>query len=164
MEKYYIVTKDSPVHQAYLQCLEMSDRVNEAFKAFAQEEGVESSEYYQRTDELYIIPMERDMERFGTQFRKDWPGRFKKTSVQSKRWIARCRELGLQTPRRPNLNFVFRAYGSASQRLFMAGDVMYASYESSSPFQEPEGFTEIKASEFYKALEDVQAKAGEDEG
>lgn len=157
MEKYYTVTPGSQVHNEYLEYIAMSDKVNEAFKAFAEEQGIETKEYLPSTENLYICnPTENDKEKFGKYFKKSEPGFFKKYSVPAKTWIAICRSLNLKSPRKPCLPFYFHAYGKTRCRLFMLNDVLYSNFESEYDFKNPEGFEEIKASEFFKVIEDYK--------
>lgn len=157
MEKYYTVTPGSQIHNEYLEYIAMSDKVNTAFKEFAQEQGIETTEYFPITENLCICnPTKNDKEKFGSCFKKDQPGFFKKYSVPAKTWTAICKSLNLKSPRKPCLPFYFNAYGRTSCRLFMINDVLYASFQSEYNFKNPDGFEEMKASEFFKIIEDYQ--------
>jgi len=52
------------------------------------------------------------------------------------------------------LMLYFNVYGSTSSRLFAIGDKVYCSFKSEYNFTNPEGFIELKASEFFKIVED----------
>lgn len=156
MEKFYIVTPESPVHKDYQAYKEMSEKINAAFKEFAKENDIDTPEYYQRTDRLHICPTGKDKERFERFFQKTIPGCFKKNSQLSKRWLQRCVDRELETPRRPNLGMYFRFFGKCSSRILMINNILYASFESDDKFQPAAGFVEIKASEFYGAIEEYK--------
>lgn len=156
MEKYYIVTPDSPIYEGYKDYKAMTKRVNAAFIEFAKEQGIETNEYYQSVHHLHICPTDGDIDKFGKYFKKDTPGLFKKNSLPAKAWINKCQALGLKSPRKPNLVFVFNVFGQIRCRLFMINDVLYASYETECAFDNPAGFKEIKGSEFFKAIEEYE--------
>lgn len=156
MEKYYTVTPDSKIYNAYVDYRTMLDKVNAAFTEFAKEQGFETKQYYPKTDCLCIVPTNADTDKFGKYFKKDMPGMFKKTSLPSKAWISKCSALGLKTPHKPNLVFYMNVSGRASCRMFMIDDVLYASYETNCDFESIDGLNEIKASEFYKVIEEYE--------
>lgn len=156
MEKYYIVTPDSSVHKAYISYKEVSEKVNYAFKEFAKEFGFETNEYYQSVQYLNICPTDRDTEKFGKYFKKDSPGLFKMNTPPAKAWVSKCQSLELESPSKPHLGFEFRIYGRSRSRLFMLNGTMYASFGADCDFKDPVGFTEIKASEFFKVIEEYE--------
>lgn len=84
MEKYYIVTPSSPIHKEYMDYKAMSKKVNTVFAEFAKEQGIETHEYYQLVQDLYICPTDGDVDKFGKYFKKDTPGLFKKNSPLAK--------------------------------------------------------------------------------
>lgn len=156
MEKYYIVAPDSPVHKKYLDYKAMSEKVNIAFKEFAKEWEIETHEYYQSVEYLHICPTESDAKKFGKYFKKDASGLFKKNSPLAKDWADKCRALGLTSAFKPNLGFEIAVYGRSRSRLFMIKDILYASFEIDRDYENPEGFKEIKASEFFKIVEEYE--------
>lgn len=156
MEKYYIVTSDSSIYKEYVDYKSMSEKVNAAFVEFAKEQGFETHEYYQSAERLHICPTAGDIDKFGTYFKKDIPGLFKKNSFPSKAWINKCQDLGLKSPHKPDLAFEFRVFGRASSRLFMINNVLYASLKADCDFDNPVGFKELKASEFFKVIEEYK--------
>lgn len=161
MEKFFIVKNEKLVQQV-LDCEEMSEKVNEAFKKFAQENGIESKEYIQRTDMFHVCLTENDRKRFSGQLRKD--GIFKKNSPMGTAWRRICSENGLETPRKPSweLNDLIRASCRGfSSRLFSIDGVVYGSFKTDAVFKLPEEhFEELKASEFYRIVEDWEAENG----
>lgn len=156
MEKYYIVMPGSPIYKEYMDYKVMSEKVNTAFVEFAKEQGFETHEYYQSAQRLYICPTEGDVDKIGKYFKKDTPGLFKKNSPPAKAWVNKCQVFGLKSPSKPNLAFEFRIFGRTSSRLFMVGDALYASFRADCNFENPDGFEEIKASDFFKVIEDYE--------
>ncbi len=154
MEKYYIVTTDSPIYKEYIDYKAMSEKVNTAFVEFAKEQGFETHEYYQSAERLYICPTDGDIDKFGKYFKKDTPGLFKKNSLPAKAWVNKCKALGLKSPHKPILSFEFRVFGLTSSRLFMINNVLYASFKAYCDFDNLAGFKELKASEFFKVIEE----------
>lgn len=156
MEKYFRIPKEHRIYGMYVEFKDMSKRINEAFVEFAKENGIDTSEYYQTTESLYICPTEKDEEKFGKYFKKNIPGEFKKTSPLSKAWVKKCKELEIKTVRKPSLAWEFGIFGSSRQRIFMIHDVLYASLSTNRDFETLEGLEEIKASEFFKVIEDYE--------
>lgn len=156
MEKYYIVTPGSQIHKEYMDYKDLSKKVNTAFVEFAKEQGFETHEYYQSAQRLYICPTEGDVNKFGKYFKKDTPGLFKKNSPLAKAWVDKCQVLGLKSPNKPNLAFEFRVFGRTSSRIFMIDDVLYASLRADCDFENLDGLEEIKASDFFKIIEDYE--------
>lgn len=156
IEKYYIVTPSSPIHKEYMDYKVMSKKVNTAFVEFAKEQGFETHEYYQSAQILHICPTDSDSDKFGKYFKKDAPGLFKKNSPPAKAWVNKCQVLGLKTPYKTNLGFEFRVFGRSSSRLFMINDILYASLSTECDFKNIDGLEEIKASEFFKVIEDYE--------
>ena len=56
--------KDSDFYKKYFDFRDMSNKVNELFKQFAKDNGIETKEYYQRTDRLVIVPTQADRIKF----------------------------------------------------------------------------------------------------
>lgn len=72
-----------------------------------------------------------------------------------KKWINACKSNNLKTVYRPYLPFEFENTGTkCSWRLFDVNNAIYCTFSSDSDFIKPNGFTEIKASDFYKIMED----------
>ena len=154
MEKYYIVSPGSEVYKEYMKYEKFVDAISKAFSDFADQHGIKATKFYTYTSVLHIFPEKEDIERFGDSMTKTEFGRFKKSSELSQKWVAKCKELGLVEVRKPFVPFLFNAIAKSSWRLFSIKDDVYCTYESTSKFDAPECFTEIKASEFYKIMED----------
>lgn len=158
MEKYFIVTEKSDLHKDYLDYRENSRLINEHYKEFAKENDIEAEEYCPSNKYLHIIPTEKDLERFDKVLLKP-TGQglrsFKLNSKIAKNWAKSLTEKGLKVLSKPYIPFYFRnGFGRSRTRIFNIGEAVYCSYEADrNNIECPEGFIEIKASEFYKIIE-----------
>ena len=156
MERYFIVKNETLVKQ--LKDYEsMRQKVDEAFKEFVKEHGIETTEYYQFTDQLRICPTENDIQKFRNQLKVD-NETFKKNSVLSKAWVECCKANELRTPRKPvwELRDLIRGgFYRFRSSLFSLNDEVYGTFEADADFNfSEEDFVELKASEFYKIVEE----------
>lgn len=130
MEKYFEVKKDSSFYKQYFDFKDMSNKVDELFKKFAKDNGIETKEYYQNTYRLAIVPTRTDRIKFKGMFMTNSDTDFKKTTPICKNWVKLCKEYNLKTPRKPCLawdtNCKLGSY-SISSRLFHIGEKVYGS-------------------------------------
>ena len=163
MEKYFEVKKDSDFYKKYFDFRDISSKVNELFKQFAKDNGIETTEYYQNTDRLVIVPTQGDRIKFKGMFVQNSYTDFKKTAPICKSWINLCKENGLKTPRKPSLAWDtlcnLGSY-STSSRLFSIGEKVYGSIDNKcdADIKLTDEFIEMKASEFWKIVEDTENK------
>lgn len=163
MEKYYIVTDESPLYKEYFDYKAQQKKFNEKWKRFTEQVGITAKEYCQSAKRLLIVPSEEDFQKFAGQLKVDDLGRglreFKKNSSTYKAWKKFCEDENLMTPHAPWLFDYFNVYGEVRHRLFDIDGILYCYFESKEfNFNDPEGFIEIKASEFYKAIEDYNSR------
>lgn len=163
MEKYFEVKQNSDFYKKYFNFVDVSAKLNELFRQFAADNGIETKTYYQTTERLVIEPTERDKFKFRGLFKQNSDTDFKKTSGISKRWVALCKEHELQTPRKPNLlwdsDCRIGSYNIGS-RLFHIGEKLYGSINNKcdANIELTDDFIEMKASEFWKIIEDADEK------
>lgn len=165
MERFFIV-KNEDLIELLKEYESMRRKVDEAFKAFKKEVGIETVKYYQSTDVLKIVPTENDLDKFSSMMKVDRMT-FRQNSAINKAWVKICMEKGLKTPRKPNWElsdlindniYKFRS------RLFSLNDKVYGSFECDFNFYLPdEHFIELKASEFYRIIEEENSKETEGE-
>lgn len=159
MEKYFEVKKDSDFYKKYFAFVDSSAKLNELFREFSADNGIETKTYYQTTERLAIEPTERDKFRFRGLFKQNSNTDFKKTSKISKKWVTLCKERGVTTPRKPNLlwdsDCNIGSYNIGS-RLFHIGEKLYGSINNKceANIELTDDFIEMKASEFYKIIEE----------
>ena len=163
MEKYFEVKKDSNFYKQYFDYRDMAHKVNELFKQFAKDNGIETNEYYQNTNRLAIVPTQRDRIKFKGMFVANSDTDFKKTTPICKSWVKLCKEHNLKTPRKPCLqwdtNCNLNSYSTGS-RLFHIGEKVYGSIDNKcdANIELTDEFVEMKASEFWNIIEDAENK------
>lgn len=158
MERFFIVKNEGLIKQVK-EFESMRIKINDAFKEFSEKHDIETNRYYQHTDLLRISPTENDIEKFRNQLKVD-NETFKVKSAMNKEWVELCKANGLTTPEKPSWELM-RLVGTGlwrfSSRLFSLNDKVYGSLEMDTPFELPEAdFIELKASEFYKIIEETQ--------
>lgn len=165
MERFFIV-KNETLIKLLKEYESMKKKVDDAFREFAKEYGIEASKYYQYTNQLKIVPSENDIQKFRGQLKVD-NETFKKNSALSKAWLKLCKENGLKTPRKPTWELCGLINGNIYRfrsRLFSLNDKVYGSFECDFNFYLPEEhFIELKASEFYRIIEEENSKEMEGE-
>lgn len=154
MEKYYFVSPESEIYKEYMEYEKFVDVISKVFSDFADQNGIKAVGFYPRTNVLHIEPTIEDIDHFGDSMSKTELGRFKQKSELSRKWVAKCKELGLVEVHKPFIPFLFNVVAKSSWRLFSVKDDVYCTYQCTSNFDAPEDFKEIKASEFYKIMED----------
>lgn len=156
MEKFYIVTEESSLNKAYWEYKNNVKEVNEYVKRFMEQEGIKANEYYASTERLYIVPTEDDLRAFNCKLNKALENglrQFKLNSPIAKRWVTFVNDNNIKMLYKPFVGTYFNAYGRSKSRLFNIGDTVYCTYETEFNINNPKGFKEIKASEFYYAVE-----------
>lgn len=157
MEKFYIVDADSELGANYLKYKSDSALLYNTYLDFAKENGIASDGVYLTAQRLWIKPTKEDKEKFSSEFMMYEEGQFKKTSQLCKKWIELCAKKGIKGLAKPNPLFYFNTKDilcyKYRSRLFDLDDKIYCSFEMDNDFIAPDGLTEIKASEFYKIME-----------
>ena len=161
MESYFIVKNETLIEKVK-EYESMRKKIDETFMEFSKEFGIETKEYYATPNVLKIVPTAKDRIRFNEQLKVDGET-FKKYSTMNKAWISICKEKSIKLLHKPTWELA-RLIDSGiyrfRSRLFNLGDAVYGSFEADICFNLPqEDFTELKASEFYKAIEDYKAEA-----
>jgi hypothetical protein len=167
---YYIITKESDLYVNFVEREKAVEEISKAFCEFSKAHGINATQFYPSPNHLAIFPIEDDYKNFEKEFLKnqykDDLCEFKKTSQTCKDWVAFCKTKGLKNPRDAKAHPIFyfdNALGKTHSQLFMAGDQLYCSFESAAEQETPKGFIRIKASEFYKAIEDYEEKQKKEE-
>ena len=160
MEKYYTVTEECGLHKDWFDYKENVAQVNEVYKKFMDQVGVESKGYYVTNKEVYIVPTEKDNEMFGSVLCapiNEGLRKFRVTSKVGKAWVQTLKDAGLEVKRRPMPILYFRTFGGGSYktRLFDQDGKLYCSIDPADG-NAPEGVVEIKASEFYRMIEESE--------
>lgn len=179
MERAFIVSEESKYSKAIDEYYEMGEEQRKFVNEFFKEKGIEAyryrvggdgsvnapfDEYDKDAIKLYIEPTENDLNTFGKMLCKpDMHGicAFKKSSSIAKEFAQRCVDeqiiVNIYQPRPGEYFKSVRFYG-CSYSQFFRNDKLYLKIQSDFLKQgdTPEGFTEIKLSEFYKELEEYK--------
>ncbi len=160
MERFFEVTPASALHKEWIEYKENDRRVREQFKKFAGEQGISADEYYVADDSVFIVPTEADKEKFGNALLRPLENglcQFRKASKVSKAWVQGLKDADLKVIRKPMLMLYLKArQGRFRSRLFDQDGSVYCSMDPCGD-DTPEGFQEMKGSEFYKLLEGESA-------
>ena len=163
MTKYFIITEKTRLNKEYYAYKENNERVHLIARLFMETHGIKAKEYARSTERFFINPEQEDMERFEKMFKKEKSMglyEFKKTSEIGKDWIQTLKEAKLTVYHKPMIAFEFSKFagGRYTNRLFDIDGVVYLSFDCGYEVDTPEGFQEIKASEFHKVIEDYETK------
>jgi hypothetical protein len=145
-------------------------KFDEAYEVICKEFGIKATKYAQTVDVLAIAPTKEDLMAHGHQMRLSNGEMkvFKKTSKPNSRWVALCKERELEIPAGMKLIDYFHMQGQTRSSVILIDEVLYCLYETQCDFKDspdyvlPEGFEEIKASEYYKAIEDYTERCGKE--
>lgn len=154
MSEYYMIVKPgSELYKDYFEYLENRKEVNEIFGRMQEKFGIETSKYYARKDRFSILPTEADKEKFKFLLLKDGVT-FRKTSEINKTWVHEVKHIKHMTS--PSLFcYCNTGWGRLRSRMFPIGDTLYCSMQTEQDVDLPIWGEEIKASEFYKAFEEL---------
>ena len=157
MNKYFVVNEDSELYADYFAWKDDKSKISDAFKKVCDKFGIETTQFYLNQNRLHIHPTENDDLKFEKMMKKTGWGEFKVNSEPSKMWVALVKDI--KHFRKPQLLFYFHSLGySWRERLFDIDGKLYGSIESNMDIQMPDFVTEIKASEFYKIIEDYEER------
>lgn len=159
MEKFYIVKEGSQLHNDYWKWKNSIFDNNKIVNDFFARNGIESTQYWISNNQIGIVPTENDEIKFEKQFTKyaleNGLYMFKKNSVIGKAWIKQAADMKIYYKPSPSwYNSVI--VGRSSSRLFDYSGILYCSY-SAERVEMPENmFQEIKGSDFYKIMEEME--------
>lgn len=167
-EKCFIVKKDNPIYNDYFKWWDNRGNLSNKWTQFKKIAGIESESFVPRR-ELYIVPTENDLNNFGKMFIKEEFNeglrKFKANSSIQKMW-ENFIDNNVVLVSKPNFLFDFIGScisGRMQSRLFHYEDKVYASISGDfyKNFKIPNGYEEIKKSEFYQIIELIE---GENDG
>ena len=116
---------------------------------------------FSETEPWITNDSENDLMKFASQLRKDTYSDglrlFKKNSEVGKKWMALASEVKPQ--RKPRLWMYYHfLMGKMKTRLFRIDGTISCSIENDGQYEKPDEFREIKASEFFKVIEDYEER------
>lgn len=163
MEKFFIVT-DSRLGEDYKAHKECVSKLDKIVDKFLESRGIEAKEYmiHPSSKLLGIKPTEKDLEKYENKLQKGYGDRyFKKNSKIQKDWLEEIKDFKLVKKPTPIFYIDASPFYGCRTRLFQIDKEVYCSIDMKIEFAGGEGFKEIKASEFYKVIEDYNAKVKE---
>lgn len=167
MEKFYIAEEGSKLRKDYLEHKESVEKVRELIIKFFDTHGITADKYYVNNKYLHIVPTEEDKEKFSNQLCKPKDGlyRFRANSKINRAWVRTLEANEVQVISRPMVPLYFdRYWGRKMQsRLFEIDGVVYCSFNADGEFKPTDKLKEIKASEFFKVIEDYNERIKENE-
>lgn len=165
MEKYFTIKPNSQLYKDYFNYLEDLKTNANLFDVFAKEHGIEASSFIPYKKHLVIIPTEKDKDKFRSDFTQEYldcgARQFKVRSSVGKAWTNVMSDI--KPARKPNYFGLIRVYGRYYERLFHIDKILYGSLSADTDFDLHDCMDEIKASEFYKIVEDYNASIKEEE-
>lgn len=158
MEKFYKADDDSRLSRDYLKYKENSKLIRGIMRDFLSKHGIESTDFYVAKTTIAIVATAKDREVFENQLRKDSKDGlffFKVNSTVNRDWIKLVKARGLEFIERPFIWDYFEGfYGGTSSRLFDIEGQVYCSFKGEGNFKPTDNLIEIKASQFFKDVED----------
>ncbi|WP_438435432.1 hypothetical protein [Gorillibacterium sp. sgz500922] len=160
MEKFFIVTEAAEIHKDYFAWKENNARVRDFVRSFFEEFGIKSQQYVALTDSISIKAEEPDLTTHAKvlvqsphyhDFRK-----FRANSKIGKEWLRRLKESSLPIHSKPRPSMYAKLWqGRFRERIFDHNGKLYCQLIADFSITSPEGWEEIKGSEFMAAVEDA---------
>lgn len=155
MDKYMEIKSGCKLYDDYFDWVNNHEKIKQLWKSIKEKYGLEATAFYPFTDRFKIEPTENDEIKFGSMLKKTSYGEFKKNTEISKEWVSGVKEIG--RIRKPQLIYYFSLLGHRwKESLFHIGEKLYCSIESDGEVSVPFFAVEMKASEFYKIVEDAE--------
>lgn len=157
MDKYFEIKPDCALYKEYFAHEKAGEKIKAAINKVRERFGIETTTFYLMKDRLRIKATDKDMEKFSGMMKKGNVGEFRKNSAPSKMWAELVKDI--VHFERPKLFYFFNLIGHRwKERMFHIGDKLYCSIESDGEVSTPDFAVEMKASEFYKVIEDAEEK------
>lgn len=151
------IRKDCPLYKDYFAWKNDEPKVGELFKKIKKLYGIESNEVYINRNRFKIVPTQNDIKKFSSIMKKTSYGEFKKNSEVSKYWMNGIKSI--KNIEKPQLFYYFNLLGNRwKEMIFNVGEKLYCSIKSDEEVITPDFAIEIKASEFYKIIEESEGK------
>lgn len=155
--KYYRIHENCPLYDDYFSHEADKKKIAKAFNEVREKYGIETHGFYPSKSYFRIVPTENDNRKFANYLKKTNYGEFKKNSEISKYWIELAKDI--EHMESPELFFYFDLLGHRwKERLFDIDGDLYCSIESDGDVSTPDFATEMKASEFYKIIEEYEGR------
>ena len=160
MERYFIVNKEHHIYKEYFEWKDCANKLAKKFNEFKNKTGIETNLFVPQK-ELLIVPNNNDLKICEkVLYKKDYGHGlrgFKKNSSFNKLWEELTKDIVFKY--KPTLFYDFPIFGKTRTRIFDYKNKVYCSLDTDYLTKEtkiPQGYKEIKASEFYKVIEDIE--------
>ena len=170
-EKFFIVTEKSPLFKEYFDWKTNEKAARKFACSFAKRYGLPTRISYDSTTFSIIVdrnkpnPFKNQLKKVPCWTEEGELYEFKKNSAIGKAWVDELKAANLKIESRPLVLMYFsNPVGRWGWNLFEYCGKLYLKTTSESEPNVPEGMTEIKGSEFYKAEEDYDAEKGAGNG
>ena len=158
MEKFYTVNEGSSLYKDYWDWRNNIEPNKKIVTDFFSEFGIEAFLYHPGSTRIGIVPTENDKTKFAKQLCSKETNEglrfFKRNSAINKEWVKRA--ANLKNVSKPSPVWHNKYMGQSSSRLFDHSGVLYCSFSANQIEMPTDTFTEIKGSEFYKILEEIE--------
>lgn len=158
MEKFYTVNKGSALYEDYYSWYNSLIPNRKIMYDFCKEMGIEADLCCPNRIAFGIVPTENDKVKFAKQLCSKETNEglrfFKKNSVVNKEWVKRA--VNLKNVHKPSPAWYNNFMGHSFSRLFDYNGVLYCSFSANQIEMPSDTFTEIKGSEFYKVMEEIE--------
>ena len=104
MERYFEVTGQSDLYNEYMEYKNNQDIIHNISKEFMTTQGIETDTYANQSDTFYIVPTEKDLEKFGKSLCKsvgEGLQAFKANSKVGKAWVKILEEKDVKIKHKP---------------------------------------------------------------
>lgn len=155
--KYFRIKEGSELYKDYFAYESDKKKIVAAFNEVREKYGIETHGFYPSKKYFRIVPTENDDKKFADLLKKTNYGEFKRNSEISKAWIELAKDI--EHMNKPKLIFYFRELGHHwKERIFDINGVLYCSIESDGEVSVQDFSEEMKASEFYKIIEEYEER------
>ena len=159
MEKFFIVKDGSALHRDYWAWKNNIVENNKIISDFLERHGIEATKYIDAKDRIGILPTDQDKKVFEKQFTQTLYGNglriFKKNSAVGRAWMKQAE--GMTFLHKPFPTWYNHCLiGKSSSRLFDHNGILYCSIQAETVSVTADIFQEIKGSEFYKIMEEIE--------
>lgn len=161
MKKYFVI-KDENYIKEYEKYEKDYQSLGECFNILKAEFELETDIFYHSIKRLMLKLTSSDFKRFKTDVLKDDDRKFKSNSAINKRWMELMKQYEITHPEKPDLAYTYikRSIGGGySWNVVKIDNVLYGFFDNNRGDITLIGtLEEIKASEYYKVLEEEDEK------
>ena len=158
LEKFFTVNEGSQLYDDYWAWKNSIEPNRKIADDFFKEFGIESTLFCPSHNVIGIVPTENDKAKFEKQLCSKETNEglrfFKKNSAINKEWVKRAIEI--KNTHKPSPAWYNNYMGRSSSRLFDYNGVLYCSFSADQIEMSSDIFTEIKGSEFYRIMEEIE--------